>query len=167
MIQSSRGDPDTRQNKRPISMSFTAYLALQEELRLTTIQRKKAADEIEWLLLDGRAPDDPLVLALRAKMARLEASVAELESLLRRAVIVEDEDESIRVRIGSTVEVSNLATGAVMRYTVVSPSEAEPRAGRISSAAPVGAALLGRCEGEEFEVQVPAGKLRLRVERIE
>lgn len=101
-------------------MTFTAYLALQEELRLSTIQLKKAADEIEWLLLDGRAPDDPSVLALRAKMARLESSVAESESLLRRAVIVKGEDESIRVRIGSTVEVRNLATGAVMRYIVVS-----------------------------------------------
>jgi transcription elongation factor GreA len=62
--------------------------------------------------------------------------------------------------------VRDLASGASVRYTLVSPSEVSPGQGKISVASPVGKALIERVVGDEVEVLVPAGILRFRIEEI-
>jgi transcription elongation factor GreA len=48
-------------------------------------------------------------------------------------------------------------------YTIVGSAEANPAAGRLSLASPVGAALLGTVPGADVEVQTPRGSIRYRV----
>ena len=43
--------------------------------------------------------------------------------------------------------------GATRTYTLVGPDEVDPKAGRISSASPLGRGLLGRREGETIELE--------------
>jgi transcription elongation factor GreB len=43
--------------------------------------------------------------------------------------------------------------GAERTYTLVGPDEVDPKAGRISSASPLGRGLLGRREGETIELE--------------
>ena len=61
----------------------------------------------------------------------------------------------------------DLDTGVFVEYRIVGAGEADPAAGRISYASPVGSALLGRRVGEVVEVAVPSGVLRLEVLEIE
>jgi len=56
--------------------------------------------------------------------------------------------------------------GKTMQYTIVGPAEARPTEGMISNESPVGRALLGKRVGDEVQVQVPRGVLRLTVIRI-
>jgi transcription elongation factor GreA len=65
------------------------------------------------------------------------------------------------------VEVTNLSNGAVRRYLIVGPTEANAAEGKISSVSPVGKALLDRTAGEEVEVSVPSGTQRFKIEAIE
>ncbi|HEX3604557.1 MAG TPA: GreA/GreB family elongation factor [Candidatus Dormibacteraeota bacterium] len=53
------------------------------------------------------------------------------------------------------------------RYMLVVPAEADPLAGRISVAAPVGRALLGRTGGEEVDVATPGGVRVLTILTVE
>ena len=71
-----------------------------------------------------------------------------------------------RVSLLSTVEFTNLATNTRMTFEIVSPHEMDLEAGKISLKSPIGAALMGKKVGEIAEAQVPAGTLRLRIERI-
>ena len=64
------------------------------------------------------------------------------------------------------VEMTNLGNNNRMTYTLASPHEANLREGKISVKSPIGEALLGKKEGDIVEVRVPAGLLRLRIERI-
>jgi transcription elongation factor GreA len=89
------------------------------------------------------------------------------KAALKHAVIVEKGDGGSRVQIGSMVQVTNLGSGASVRYTIVGANEGNAAAGKISNASPIGRALLDRTEGEEVEVSVPAGVLRLRIEKVE
>jgi transcription elongation factor GreA len=98
--------------------------------------------------------------AAREEQSFLEGRVQALEDRLRRAVIVE-EVVTGRVVIGSTVRVET--DGDEIRYTLVGSTEADPAAGRLSSASPVGAALLGAVAGAEVEVRTPRGPVRYRV----
>ena len=66
----------------------------------------------------------------------------------------------------STVEFTNLATNAKMKFEIVSPHEMNLEAGKISLKSPIGAALMGKKVGEIAEAQVPSGILRLRIDSI-
>ena len=72
-----------------------------------------------------------------------------------------------KVQLLSKVEMTNLANNSRMTYTLVSPHEANIREGKISVKSPIGQALLNKTAGEEVEVRVPAGIMRLRIESIQ
>ncbi len=154
----------------PVEMTAEGYAALQAELESLKAQRPLIAEEIRRAALDKDFRENAPLQAAREKQSHLETRIREIESILRRAVIVDgpSQDESgQRVQLGSTVHLRNLADGRLLKYTVVGPGEASGSGGRISSASPVGRALLDRRPGDEVEVQVPAGRVRFRIEKIE
>jgi len=59
-----------------------------------------------------------------------------------------------------------LDTGEEKIFTVVFPAHASIEHYRISVVAPIGTAMLGHRVGNEFEWQVPAGPVRLRLEEM-
>ena len=71
------------------------------------------------------------------------------------------------VQLLSKVEITNLATMRSMSYTIASPHEANLREGKISIKSPIAQALLNKRVGDVVEVQVPAGKLNLRIDSIQ
>jgi len=81
--------------------------------------------------------------------------------------VVDSSADSARVRVGTTVQVTNLKSGGTNRFAIVGPTEANAADGRISSDSPVGKALLRGRVGDEVEVSVPAGVMRFRIEQIE
>ncbi len=99
------------------------------------------------------------------ELARVEARIAELERLLARAEPVEAPPTRDQAGLGSTVLVQN--EEGTERYTLVGPTEADPRFGRRSLESPVGRALLGRRSGEVVEVETPAGRRRLEILAVE
>ena len=70
------------------------------------------------------------------------------------------------VQLLSKVEMTNMANNARMTYTIASPHEANLREGKISIKSPIAQALLGKKVWDVVEVHVPAGLLKLRIERI-
>jgi transcription elongation factor GreA len=69
-------------------------------------------------------------------------------------------------RLGSTVEVEDLATGAELTYRLVNAHDAAPKDGRLSVASPVGAALRGRGVGDVVTATTPRGQRCLRIHSI-
>ena len=105
--------------------------------------------------------------AAKHDQAMTEKRIADLDALLRQAVIIDDAavaDADV-VQIGSTVVVD--VEGDEERYTIVGAIEAKPAAGLISNESPVGGALLGLRPGDEAVAAAPHGEMRLRVLRIE
>jgi transcription elongation factor GreA len=105
--------------------------------------------------------------AAKQDQAMTEKRIADLEALLRQAVVLDDSAASDLdvVRIGSTVVVD--VEGDEERYTIVGAIEAKPAAGLISNESPVGRALLGLQPGDEAVAAAPRGETRLKVLRIE
>jgi transcription elongation factor GreA len=119
-------------------------------------------------MLDKDFRENAPLDAAKEKQAHLEMRIQEIEETLKHAAVVGKRDGGgVRVRIGSTVEVTNLSSGASLRYTVVGATEGDAAAGKISNVSPIGKALVDRRMGEEVDVSVPAGVLRLRIEKIE
>ena len=105
--------------------------------------------------------------AAKHDQAMTEKRIADLDALLRQAVIIDEDADNVgdEVRIGSTVLVD--VEGEEERFTIVGAIEAKPGQGLISNESPVGRALLGMRPGDEAVAVAPHGEMRLRVVRIE
>lgn len=90
-----------------------------------------------------------------------------LQRELEQAHIVKPEEVPPNVvTMNSKVRVRDVAADEVTTYTLVFPDQANIDLDRISVVAPIGTAMLGQQVGDEFEWQVPAGPVRLRVEEV-
>ncbi|HEY5808966.1 MAG TPA: GreA/GreB family elongation factor [Povalibacter sp.] len=107
------------------------------------------------------------VLGSRGGSVRDREHILDLRDELEQArVVAEHEIPADVVTLRSKVRVRDRETGALSDYTVVSPAHANLDLGQISVLAPLGTALLGYREGDEFDWQMPGGVRRLQIERV-
>ncbi len=96
----------------------------------------------------------------------LEGRIQEIEYLLRNAVIIEKSASNGIVTIGSHVTIKE-GSFPEETYHVVGAKEADPRNGKISNESPIGRALMEHKVGETVEAETPAGKIKLKILKIE
>jgi len=88
---------------------------------------------------------------LQARISQLQQRVAAL-SMVNLEKLPKD-----RVGLGSSVKLRDLDSGEDVAYEIVTPEDADPPNGKISVSSPIGKSMLGKEEGEEFEVRTPGG----------
>jgi transcription elongation factor GreA len=71
-----------------------------------------------------------------------------------------------KVGFGSTVHLKDDATAAVTVYQLVMPEDADVEHGLISTASPIGRALLNKEEGDEVTVTTPNGSRRFELVKL-
>jgi len=105
--------------------------------------------------------------AAKEAQGLLEAKIALLESQLA-AVRVIDEAliDTSKVSILTRVTLTNLKTNKQITYQIVSDTEADLKAGKISVSSPIGKAILGKHPGETADVQAPAGLITFQIDKI-
>jgi transcription elongation factor GreA len=96
----------------------------------------------------------------------LEGRIQELEHVLRNAVIIQKNGSKDIVSVGSHVTIQEGSFPAET-YHVVGAKEADPRNGKISNESPIGRALMDHKVGEIVEAETPAGKIKLKILKIE
>ena len=96
----------------------------------------------------------------------LEGRIQELEHVLRNAVIIQKGAAKDNVSVGSHVTIQEGSFPAET-YHVVGAKEADPRNGKISNESPIGRALMDHKVGEMVEAETPAGKIKLKILKIE
>jgi transcription elongation factor GreA len=157
----SQGLPET------ILLTRQGYAKLEAELAALKSKRPQLVEEMRRAAADKDFRENAPLAAAREQRGHLEGRIKELEETLRRATIIDEEKESLKANIGDSLILRDLATGEELRYMIVNPKEVDPTQAKISSASPLGKALIGRGEGEIVEVTVPAGKLRYQIKQIE
>ena len=169
------GRRTTLQQKARAAMDITpeGYRLLKEELETLQGERVTVAREIHLAAADKDFRENAPLDAARERQGHLEARIRELEDSIQRARLVSaDASESAshqaqQVKLGSKVRLKDLSSGDEMAYTLVNASEANPIEYKMSSASPVGKALMGHHEGEEVVVTTPRGSLRYRIQGVE
>ena len=150
-------------------LSREGYEKLDAELRdLKTRGRKEIAEEISEARAKGDLSENAEYDAAKEAQGHLEKRIAELENTLATSTIIDEKDiNTSKAYLLSTITILNKKMGKEMKYTLVSKDEADFKAGKISVDSPIGKAILGREVGDEFTVNVPAGKLELKIQNIE
>lgn len=153
---------------RSILLTKLGHGELVSELATLKGKRAQSIEEISKAAADKDFRENAPLHAAKEQRGHLEGRIKEIEETLKCAVIIgETQKSSLKASLGDTVILTDSASSEEVKYTVVSPREVDPSRARISSASPLGKAIMGKGEGEVIDVIVPVGKLQYKIIRIE
>ena len=139
----------------------------QELFYLKTTREKEVAEQIKEARSFGDLSENSEYDAAKEAQAMLEMKINNLKAVIAEAKIIDATKlRSDVVQILSTVEMKNVKNGMVMKYTIVSESEANLREGKISSTTPIAQGLLGKKVGDVVDVKIPQGTIQLEILNI-
>ncbi|MBC2577089.1 transcription elongation factor GreA [Peptostreptococcus russellii] len=150
---------------KEIILTQEGYDKLEEELELLkTTRRKEVAERLKVAISFGDLSENAEYDEAKKEQAALEERIMKLEHMTRVAVIIDEDSVDLDVvTIGSVVKIFDYDFDEEVEYTIVGSAEADPYSFKISNESPVGKALLGRQKGEDVEVTVPDGIIKLKI----
>jgi transcription elongation factor GreA len=133
---------------------------LRDELqRLKSVERPSVINAIAEARAQGDLSENAEYDAAKEKQSFIEGRIAELESKLSAAQIIDPKvvDADGRIVFAATVDLEDLASGGKVTYQIVGDDEADLEHGLISVSSPIARALIGKYEGDVAAVQAPGG----------
>ncbi|AUT58963.1 transcription elongation factor GreA [Paraburkholderia terrae] len=133
---------------------------LRDELqRLKSVERPSVINSISEARAQGDLSENAEYDAAKEKQGFIEGRIAEIESKLAGAQIIDPSalDAEGRVVFAATVDLEDLDSGASVTYQIVGDDEADLEHGLISVSSPIARALIGKTEGDVASVQAPGG----------
>jgi transcription elongation factor GreA len=141
---------------------------LKEELQqLKTTGRSAISNAIAEARDKGDLSENAEYDAAKEAQGLHEAKISKLGEILASARLLDESKlDASKVLALSIVKIKNVKNDATMTYQLVSETEADMKAGKISVASPIAKGLLGKKVGEKIEIQVPAGKMEFEILEI-
>ena len=131
------------------------------------VERPAASRAIAEAREKGDLKENAEYDAAKEAQGMLEAKIKQLEGIIATARIVDEENiDTSKVSILTIVTLTNLGTKKQITYQIVSEKEADLKLSKISAFSPIGKGLLGKAVGDTAEIQVPAGVIKFRIEKI-
>ena len=149
-------------------MSQEGYDKLVAELKhLESVERPKASAAIAEARDKGDLSENSEYDAAKEAQAHLESKINKIKVSLSEAKIVDTSLLSAdAVQIISKVVMTNMGNNAKMTYTIVSESEANLKEGKLAITTPIAQGLLNKKVGDEVEIKIPNGTIKLRIDAI-
>ncbi|MGM0644854.1 MAG: transcription elongation factor GreA [Thermodesulfobacteriota bacterium] len=151
-----------------IPISEEGFEKLKKELDKLKKERPEVIQAIKEAREEGDLKENAGYDAARERQGMLEARITYIESRLPRCNVIDlDTMGGDKVAFGATVEIEDMDTEEVKRYTLLGPDEANVDQGSISVFSPLAKALLGKRVGDEAIVDAPRGRIEYEVISIE
>ncbi|MDX2442178.1 MAG: transcription elongation factor GreA [Bacteroidales bacterium] len=155
-------------------MSDIAYVTeeglkkLKEEIKhLTSVERPAISKQIAEARDKGDLSENAEYTAAREAQSLLELKISKLNDTLSKIRIIDESKIDLAtVQILNKVKIKNKANRQVMEYTLVSESEADLKAMKLSVGTPIAKGLLGKKVGDVVEIQVPSGTIQFEIIEI-
>ena len=152
-----------------IYLSQEGYDNLKAELTtLKSIDRPRIINQIAEARDKGDLSENAEYDAAKEAQGLLEARISKLENDVANArVLDESEMDTSTVHLLTKATIKNTANGMEMTYAIVSETEADLAAKKISATSPIGKGLLGKAVGEIADIEVPNGIIQFEILKIE
>ncbi|AIC93997.1 MULTISPECIES: transcription elongation factor GreA [Shouchella] len=141
---------------------------LEDELQhLITTRRKEVVERIKIARSFGDLSENSEYDSAKEDQAFVEGRIAQLEKMIRNAVMIEKEKTASNVvSLGKTVRLIELPDGDEEEYTIVGSAESDPLDGKISNDSPMAQSLLGKTVKDKVTVNTPAGEMEVEILEI-
>ena len=148
-----------------IYLSQQGYDDLKAELQqLKSVDRLNIINQIAEARDKGDLSENAEYDAAKEAQGLLEARIVKLENDLANARVLEKkEQDTSTVHLLTKVTIKNTANDMEMTYAIVSESEADLSAKKISVSSPIGKGLLGKAIGEIAIIQAPNGIVNFEI----
>ena len=145
-------------SKTPLTLRGAEQLQVELH-RLKTVDRPNVIAAIAEARSYGDLSENAEYDAAKERQGFIEGRIAEIESKLARAQIIDPAllDAEGRCVFGATVDVEDQDSGEQATYQIVGEDEADIKAGKISINSPIARALIGKFVGDIAQVQAPGG----------
>ena len=145
--------------------SQEAYDNLKKDLdNLKNIERPNISNEIAQARDKGDLSENAEYDAAKEAQGLLEMKIAELEEKMLYARVLDTSKlDTDKVLLYSTVKIKNISTGSILKYTLVSDTEADLSNNKVSANSPIGKALLAKKVSDIVNVTVPSGEISFEV----
>lgn len=135
--------------------------ALRAELKnLKSVERPKVIEAIAEARSHGDLSENAEYDAAKEQQGFIEGRIKELESQLSIAEVIDPSKLNAKGKVvfGALVTLYDEQADREVQYQVVGDLEADIEKGQISLSSPIGKALIGKEEGDEFTFQAPGGE---------
>mgnify|MGYP001598118592 FL=1 len=151
-----------------IYLSKKGYEDLKNELnKLKTVDRPHVINQIAEARDKGDLSENAEYDAAKEAQGLLEARISKLEiDLSNSRIIDESKLDNSNVSLLSKVTIKNIANNSEMTYSIVSESEADLAAKKISASSPIGKGLMGKVVNDVVDITVPNGIIKFKILNI-
>jgi transcription elongation factor GreA len=155
-------------NRVPLTLNGATRLRAELQ-ELKSVQRPAIINAIAEARSHGDLSENAEYAAAKERQSFIEGRIAELESKLSNAQIINPAllEADGRCVFGATVELEDLDSGEIVTYQIVGEDEADIKEGKISVSSPIGRALIGKSAGDVAEVQAPGGVREVEILAVE
>lgn len=145
-------------NKIPVTIKGAEMLKAELQ-RLRSVDRPAVIQAIAEARAQGDLSENAEYEAAKERQSFIEGRIAEIESKLANAQIIDPLTLNAEGRcvFGATVEIEDMEEGGVITYQIVGDDEADIKGGKISVSSPIARALIGKSAGDVAEVMAPGG----------
>ena len=149
-------------------MTKEGYKKKMEEIAyLENVKRPEVTAAIAEARDKGDLSENAEYDAAKEAQGMLEMKIAQLKDIVANARIIDESKlNTDALSLLSTVKIKNVKNGMVLKYTIVSESEANLKEMKISSATPIAKGLMGHKVGDVVDVKVPAGTMQFEILEI-
>ncbi|MGI9461737.1 MAG: transcription elongation factor GreA [Alphaproteobacteria bacterium] len=142
-----------------IQLTRVGFDQLKNELdHLKKVERPATIQAIATAREHGDLSENADYSAAREKQGFVEGRINELEDKLARAdVMIKPSTQLDVIQFGAMVKVKN-DDGKELTYQLVGEMEADISNGSISTASPIGRALMGKKVGDDIDIITPSGE---------
>ena len=135
-------------------LTKAGYKKLEEELReLIDVVAVDTKHQLAEARAQGDLSENADYDAARKKLEAVESRIKEIEDILNNAELINENNKSNRVGLGSTVTIKFLENGKEAEYMIVGSVESDPFNGRISNTCALGEAIMNKSAGDIVEVK--------------
>lgn len=155
--------------EKTFPMTLEGKQKLEEELEEYRLKKRpEVIKRIKIARSYGDLSENSEYESAKDEQAMVENRIAQIENMLQYAVIIDNEDvDKDEVSMGRTITIQELPDEEPEEYQIVGESESDPFAGKISNESPMAKGLLGHKVGEEVEVEVPNGTIKVKILKVE
>ena len=152
-----------------IYLSQDGYDNLKTELTtLKSVDRPRIINQIAEARDKGDLSENAEYDAAKEAQGLLEARISKLENNVANARVLDESETDIStVHLLTKATIKNTVNGMEMTYAIVSETEADLAAKKISATSPIGKGLLGKAVGEIADIEVPNGIIQFEILKIE
>ena len=144
------------------------YIRLKAELeKMKTDVREEVAKAIAEAREKGDLSENAEYDAAKDAQGMLELRINEMEKVLANSRILDESQlDASKVTVLANVTIKNKKTGKQLKYKLVSETEADLKARKISVSSPMGKGLLGKAVGDMAIVETPRGNIEFEIVEI-